>query len=65
MGWQRWRRQLQQHTRDKVIVFAQDGYGIFHMAEYSILVGVKLSKVPPGIGTRHDILAKYGLAAQG
>ena len=61
VGWQRWRRQLQQHTRDKVIVFVQDFYGIFHMAEYSILVGVKLKKVPPGIGTRREILAKYGL----
>src|SRR5262249_4168644 len=39
--------------------------GIFHMAEYSVLLGVKLKDVPPGIGTRREILAKYGLAAQG
>lgn len=63
VGWQRWRRQLLEQTRDHVIVFAQDCYGIFHMAEYSLLLGVKLKEVPPGIGTRQDILAKYRLAA--
>ena len=28
-------------------------------------LGVKLKDVPPGIGTRQDILAKYGLAMHG
>jgi hypothetical protein len=65
IGWQRWRRQLLAQTRDHVIVFAQDCYGIFHMAEYSLLLGVKLKDVPPGIGGRREILAKYGLAAHG
>ncbi|MDQ3831150.1 MAG: transposase, partial [Candidatus Tectomicrobia bacterium] len=40
VGWQRWRRQLLEQTRDKVIVFAQGFYGIFHIAEYSLLLGV-------------------------
>jgi DDE family transposase len=61
VGWQRWRRQLLEQTREKVIVCAQNCYGIFHLAEYSLLVGVKLKDRPPGIGTRQDILAKYGL----
>jgi hypothetical protein len=65
VGWQRWRRQLLQQTRDHVIVFAQDCYGIFHMAEYSILLGVKLKDVPPGIGTHQESLAKFGLIAHG
>lgn len=65
VGWQRWRRQLLQQTRDHVIVFAQDCYGIFHIAEYSILLGVKLKDVPPGIGTHQEILAKFGLIAHG
>ena len=65
IGWQRWRRQLLEQTRDMVIIFAEDCYGIFHLAEYSLLLGVKLKDVPPGIGTRRDILAKYGLAAHG
>ena len=61
VGWQRWRRQLLEQTRELVIVFAQGYYGIFHLAEYSLLLGVKLKDVPPGIGTRQEILAKYRL----
>jgi hypothetical protein len=61
VGWQRWRRQLLEQTRDKVIVFAQDRYGIFHIAEFALLVGVKLKDVPPGIGPPQDVLTKYGL----
>jgi hypothetical protein len=65
VGWQRWRRQLLEQTRDHVIVFAQGYYGIFHLAEYSLLVGVKRKDVPPGIGTRQDVLAKYRLTKRG
>jgi hypothetical protein len=61
VGWQRWRRQLLEQTRDKVIVCAQGYYGIFPLAEDSLLRGVKLKDVPPGIGTRQEILAKYQL----
>jgi hypothetical protein len=65
LGWQRWRRQLLEQTRDLVIVFAQGSYGIFHMAEYSILLGAKLKDVPPGSGTPPEILAKYRITAHG
>jgi hypothetical protein len=65
VGWQRWRRQLLEETRDQVIVCAQGYYGIFHLAEYSLLVGVKLKDVPPGIGTRQDVLANYRLTKRG
>jgi len=65
VGWQRWRRQLLEQTRDQVIIFAQDYYAIFHMAEYSLLVGVNIKDRPPGIGTRPQILAKYGLTTHG
>lgn len=61
VGWQRWRRQLFQQNRDKVIIFAQGWYGIFHGAEYSLLLGVKLQEPPPEIGSRRDVLKKYGL----
>jgi len=64
VGWQRWRRQLLEQTRDKVIVFAQGYYDIFHLAEYSLLLGVRLKDKPPGIGTYHDILVKYRLTSQ-
>jgi hypothetical protein len=65
LGWQRWRRQLLEQTRDHVIVFAQGYYGIFHMAEYSLLLGVNIKDRPPGIGTQQQILAKYGLTIHG
>jgi hypothetical protein len=61
VGWQRWRRQLLEQTRDKIIVFAQRWYGIFHIAEFALLVGVKLKDVPPGSGTLQEVLAKYRL----
>lgn len=61
VGWQRWRRQVLEQTRDQVMVLAQGYYGIFHIAEFALLLGVKLKGVPPGIGTRQEILAKYGL----
>jgi hypothetical protein len=64
VGWQRWRRQLLEQTRDHVIVFAQGCYGIFHLAEYSLLLGVNIKDRPPGIGTHPQILAKYGLTEQ-
>jgi hypothetical protein len=63
VGWQRWRRQLLEQTRDQIIVFAQGCSGIFQMAEYSLLLGVKIQARPPEIGTYPQILAKYGLRA--
>jgi hypothetical protein len=60
VGWQRWRRQIQEESSDLVIVFAEGCYGIFHMAEYSLL-GVTIEDRPPGIGTRQQLLGKYGL----
>jgi len=65
VGWQRWRRQLLEQTRDQVIVCAQGYYGIFHLAEYSLLLGVKLKDVPPEIGSHPQVLAKYGLTSRG
>jgi hypothetical protein len=35
------------------------------MAEYLLLLGVKLKKRPSGISTYQQILAKYGLTANG
>jgi hypothetical protein len=44
-----------------VIVFAQECYGIFRMATYSLLVGGDIKDRLPGIGACPQILAKYGL----
>ena len=65
VGWQRWRRQLQEHNRDKLSVCAGGYDGILHVAEYSRLVGVKRKDVPPGIGTLPEILARSRLTAHG
>jgi hypothetical protein len=65
VGWQRWRRQLLEQTRDQVIVFAQGHDGLFHLAAYSRLVGVQLTDVPPAIGSRPQIFATYGLPPRG
>ncbi|MGH8071081.1 MAG: hypothetical protein ACRERE_38780 [Candidatus Entotheonellia bacterium] len=65
LGWQRWRRQLLEQTRDHVIVCAQGDYGIFHMAEYARLLGVNINDRPPGIGTQQQLLAKDGLTIHG
>jgi hypothetical protein len=65
VGWQRWRRQLLEQTRDKVIVLAQRDDGIFHLAEDALLLGVKRQDVPPNIGSRQQVLAKYRLPARG
>jgi hypothetical protein len=64
VGWQRWRRQLLEQTRDKIIVFAQRWYGIFHIAEFALPVGVKLKDVPPSIGTLQEVLSQCGLTAE-
>jgi hypothetical protein len=61
VGWPRWRRQLLEQTRDQVIVCAPGYGGLCHLAEYALLLGVKRNAVPPGIGTRQEIRAKYRL----
>jgi hypothetical protein len=59
-GVQRWRRQLQQENRDKLIVFIEDSYGIFDTHEFLVLTGVPLRTIPPHLGARDDILRRYG-----
>jgi hypothetical protein len=61
VGWQRWRRPLLEQTRDKSLVFARHGDGIFPIAECALLVGVKRKDVPPSLGTLQDVLDKYRL----
>jgi hypothetical protein len=46
-------------------VCAQGWYGIFHIAEFALLMGVKRKDMPPGIGTAQEVLTKYELAAHG
>jgi hypothetical protein len=61
-GVERWRRRLKAANRDKVIVFVGAYYGIFHLAELAVLGGLRLQSLPPELGSRPAILARYGLA---
>jgi hypothetical protein len=59
----RWRRQLQQENRDKVIVFIGQHYGIFDTHELLVLLGVPVRDLPPQLGSPADILHRYGCSA--
>jgi len=59
-GVARWRRELQRENRDKVIVFIGSQYGIFDLPEFLVLSGVPLRELPPQVGSRADILRRYG-----
>lgn len=56
----RWRRRLRRENRDQVIVFAGHQYGVFHASELLVLSGVPVRERPPHLGSRVDILRRYG-----
>jgi hypothetical protein len=56
----RWRRHLRRENRDKVIVFVGHHYGIFYASEMLVLSGVPVRELPPHLGSRLDILSRYG-----
>jgi hypothetical protein len=60
-----WRRQLQRENRDKGIVFVGHQYGIFHASELLVLAGVRVRELPPHLGSRDDILRRYGCLPDG
>jgi hypothetical protein len=64
VGWQRWRRPLLAQTGDQVIVCAHGDDGIFPLAAYSRRLGVQRHEVPPDLGSRPQVLAKYRLSAR-
>jgi hypothetical protein len=61
----RWRRQLRRENRDQVIVFVGHQYGIFHASELLVLSGVPVRELPPHLGSRDDILRRYGCLPDG
>ena len=56
----RWRRHLRRQNRDQVIVFVGHHYGIFYASEMLVLSGVPVRELPPHLGSRLDILRRYG-----
>ena len=59
-GTARWRRELAQQNRDKVIVFKGNRYGIFDTHELMVLSGIPVRDLPPHLGSPTDILRRYG-----
>lgn len=56
------RLRLKEANRDKVIVFLGDAYGIFHLAELAILSGLRLRQLPCHLGSRQDLLRRFGIS---
>jgi hypothetical protein len=56
------RQRLQEENRDHVIVFLEEAYGIFHLAELAVLSGLRLRRLPTLLGSSHDILLRYGIS---
>jgi len=56
----RWRRRLRRENRDRVIVFVGHQYGIFYASELLVLSGVPVRELPPHLGSRDDVLRRYG-----
>jgi hypothetical protein len=61
-GTARWRLRLKEENRDKVIVFFQEAYGIFHLAELAILTGMRLRRLPPHLASPQAVLQRYGIS---
>ena len=61
-GTARWRLRLKEENRDKVLIFLGDAYGIFHLAEFTVLMGRGLRRLPSHLGDRQAILQRYGLS---
>ena len=61
-GTARWRLRLKEENRDQVIVFLEEVYGIFHLAELAVLSGLRLRRLPTTLGSSHDILLRYGIS---
>src|SRR5260221_3771913 len=61
-GTARWRQRLGEANRDKPIGFIGQAYGIFHLAEFSILTHLPLRQLPAALGSPQAILQRFGLS---
>ena len=61
-GTARWRLRLKEENRDKVIVFFEQAYGIFHLAELAVLSGLRLRRLPSHLGSPQAVLQRYGIS---
>ena len=61
LGIRRWRQEIKKMGKNKAVVFIDNTYGIFWLAEIMILSGIKVKDIPRQAGTREEILNRYGL----
>ena len=61
-GTARWRQRLREANRDKIIVFINQAYGIFHLAEFAILTHLPLRRLPSPLGSPQAILQRFGIS---
>ena len=61
LGIERWRQEIKRKGKNKGLVFIGNHYGIFWLAEILILSGVKIKDIPKKLGSRKEVLARYGL----
>jgi hypothetical protein len=61
LGMERYRKRLKVENRNKVIVFADASYGIFHIQETHILGGMRLKQPDPEVGTTADVFRRFGM----
>ena len=61
LGIRRWRQEIKRMGKNKAVVFINNTYGIFGLAEIMILSGVNVKDIPQQAGSRKDIFSRYGL----
>jgi hypothetical protein len=60
-GVRKWRRELKEENRDKVIVFVGNKYGIYWVWDFAMMLGLKVKDVLDGAKTEPERLEKYAL----
>jgi len=58
------RRRLRRENREKVIIFWEGKYGIFHLIEVWLLLGARVKDIPPEIESREAVWRKYGIVRE-
>ncbi len=56
-----YRQRIAQENKAKAWVRVGEVYGIFHLAELSLLLGMRLREIPPEVGSREQVFRRYGL----
>jgi len=61
-GIARWHKRLEEENRDKIIVFIEQYFGIFHLAEFAVLTHVPIRHIPSSLGSPQAVLQRFGIS---